>query len=61
MSETRFYRAKLFDFTANGTLIVYGMSGEHDIIELGVDQIRNLDRCLAQYIDYYKLKEDQTA
>ena len=61
MSETRYIKAKLFDFTANGTLIIYGTSGEHLIVELGCEQIRNLDRCLAQYIDYYKLKEDQTA
>lgn len=61
MSETRYIKAKLFDFTANGTLIIYGTGGEHLIVELGVDQIRNLDRCIAKYIEYYKPKDEPAA
>jgi hypothetical protein len=61
LSASRYIKAKLFDFTANGTLIIYGMQDEHLIVELGVDQIRNLDHCLSKYIDYYKIKEEPCA
>lgn len=58
MSKTRYIKSKLFDFTADGCLIVDGADGEHLIIELGPAQIVNLDRCLAKYIEYYKPKEE---
>lgn len=58
MSKTRYIKAKLFDFTSDGCLILDGAEGEHLIIELGSAQIVNLDRCLSKYIEYYKPKED---
>ena len=42
MSKTRYIKAKLFDFTADGCIIVDGMDGEHLIIENGFAQILNL-------------------
>jgi hypothetical protein len=59
--KTRYIKAKLFDFTADGCLIIDGMEGEHLIVELGCSQILNLDRCLDKYIDLYKPKEESAA
>jgi hypothetical protein len=56
--KTRYIKAKFFDFTADGHIIVDGMDGEHLIIESGAAQILNLDRCLNKYIEHYKPKED---
>ncbi len=51
---TRYIEAKLFDFTADGHLIIFGTQDEHLIIKMGIAQIQNLDRCLSKYVDYYK-------
>jgi hypothetical protein len=56
--KTRYIKAKFFDFTADGCIIVDGMDGEHLIIESGAAQILNLERCLNKYIEHYKPKED---
>jgi hypothetical protein len=56
--KTRYIKAKFFDFTADGCIIVDGMDGEHLIIESGAAQILNLERCLHKYIEHYKPKED---
>lgn len=61
MSASRYIDAKFFDFTADGHLIIDGMSGEHLLVKMGPSQILNLDRCLAKYIDYYKPKEETAA
>jgi hypothetical protein len=61
MVKTRYIKAKLFDFTADGCVIIDGMEGEHLIVECGFAQIVNLDRCLDKYIEHYKPKEETAA
>lgn len=61
MSASRYIDAKIFDFTADGHLIIDGMQGEHLIVRMSAYQILNLDRCLAKYIEYYKPKEEPAA
>lgn len=58
MSKTRYIDAKIFDFTADGHIIIDGAQGEHLIVKLGYAQVQNLDRCIQRYISYYQDKQE---
>ena len=54
MSQPRTITAKLFDFTSDARLIIYGQDGEHLVVKMDYAQVANLDYSLSKYADYYK-------
>jgi hypothetical protein len=49
MSSTRYIKAKLFDLTSDGVIIIYGFDKEHLIIDCGPNQIDNLEAAIQKY------------
>lgn len=49
MSSSRYIKAKLFDFTKEGLIIIDGFNKEHIILECGPNQIDNLEFAIQKY------------
>lgn len=57
MCSPKIITAKIIDMTSDGSLIIYGLGGEHIIIENGPAQIVGLKLSVDKYVDYYKSQE----